>query len=58
MAEDKISLPSSGGGLVRYFDEFKSKIALKPEVVMILIGLVVILEIILHIYGNSLFGLS
>ncbi|HIH39297.1 TPA: preprotein translocase subunit Sec61beta [Candidatus Woesearchaeota archaeon] len=56
MANDKITLPSSGAGITRYFDEFKSKIALKPEVVIILIALVVIFEIILHIYGNSIFG--
>ena len=56
MADNKIQLPSSGAGITRYFDEFKSKISLKPEVVIILIALVVILEIILHIYGNSIFG--
>ncbi len=57
MAQDKINLPSSGAGLMRYFDEFKSKISLKPQVVLVIIGLVVILEIVLHIYGNSFFGL-
>ena len=58
MADNKISLPSSGGGLVRYFEDLKSKINLKPEVVMIIIGLVVVLEIILHMYGNAMFGLG
>lgn len=54
MANDKISLPSSGSGIIRYFDEFKSKFALKPEHVIILIVIVMILEIILHIYGKAL----
>lgn len=58
MADNKISLPSSGGGLTRYFEDLKSKINLKPEVVMIIIGLVVVLEIILHFYGNAMFGLG
>jgi len=59
MAQDnKITLPSSGSGIVRYFDELKSKITIKPEHVIIIIGLVMILELILHIYGNSLFGLG
>ncbi len=56
MADNKINLPSSGAGITRYFDEFKSKISLKPEVVIILVALVVILELVLHIYGNSIFG--
>ena len=57
MADNKINLPSSGGGLIRYFDEFKSKIVFKPQVVIVFIALVIILELILHVYGNSLFGL-
>ncbi len=56
MANDKINLPSSGAGITRYFDDFKSKITLKPEVVIIMIVLVILLEIVLHIYGNSIFG--
>ncbi len=58
MAEEKITLPSSGGGIVRYFEEFKSKITLKPQVVIILIALVIVLELFLHVYGNSIFGLG
>lgn len=57
MAQEKITLPSSGGGLVRYFDEFKSKISIRPQVIIIIIALVVILEFILHIYGSSLLGI-
>jgi preprotein translocase subunit Sec61beta len=29
MAENKISMPSGIGGLVRYFDDYKSKIEIK-----------------------------
>ncbi len=29
MAQDKISMPSGIGGLVRYFDEYKSKFEIK-----------------------------
>lgn len=58
MAQDRINLPSSGGGIVRYFEEFKSNISLKPQLVIVLVVIVVILEIILHMYGNSLFGLA
>jgi len=49
MAQDKISLPSGMGGLVRYFDDYKSKIEFKPEHIVIGIVLVVIVEILLHV---------
>ena len=48
MAKDRISIPFSGGGLMRYSDEFKSKLQLKPAHVIILIVLVLIFEILLH----------
>ena len=54
---NKITLPSSGGGIVRYFDELKSKISIRPQTVIIIIVLVVLLELILHIYGNTLLGM-
>ncbi|MEM1988610.1 MAG: preprotein translocase subunit Sec61beta [Candidatus Woesearchaeota archaeon] len=44
----KFYLPS-GGGLVRYSDEYKSKFELSPKAVMILIAIIVILELILHL---------
>ena len=57
MSDDKIQMPSSGAGLTRYFDDYKSKIELRPEHVIVLIVLVVILEIILNWQGNAWFGL-
>jgi preprotein translocase subunit Sec61beta len=57
MASDRINLPQGTGGLMRYFDEYKSKIQLKPGHIIVLIIVIIILEIILHLYGNSWFGL-
>ena len=54
---DKIQMPSGMGGLVRYFDEYKSKITFKPGHVIILCIAVMIIMLILHAYGNSLLGL-
>ncbi len=54
---DKIRMPSGIGGLVRYFDEYKSKIALKPGHVIILCVIVIIIMIILHAYGRVLVGI-
>ena len=48
MAQDRIQLPSSMGGLVRYYDEYQSKIQFKPIVVIIMVIAVIILEIFLH----------
>ena len=49
MTNGNIRMPSGGGGLVRYFEEYKSKIQLKPEHVVLLIILVVVFEIVLRI---------
>lgn len=51
MAKDRIQMPTSGGGLVRYFDDYKSKITFGPWVVIIMIAVVIVLELILHISG-------
>jgi preprotein translocase subunit Sec61beta len=50
MADDnRINLPSGMGGLMRYFDEYKSKIQIKPAYIIALIVLFVIIEIILRL---------
>jgi len=54
---DKINMPSGMGGLVRYFDEYKSKLTFKPGHIIVLCVAVIILMIILHLYGNSILGL-
>ena len=55
MADNKIQMPQSSGGIVRYFDEFKSKIEFGPWTIIVIIMVIVILEIILH--QTNLFGL-
>ena len=56
MANDKVSMPSSQGGLTRYFDEYKSKITIKPGHVIVIAIIVMIIVLILHAYGGSLLG--
>lgn len=58
MADDKIQMPSSGAGLTRYFDDYHTKVELKPEHVIILIVLVIIIEMILNWQGYIWFGLQ
>lgn len=48
---NKIQMPSGMGGIVRYFDEYKSKITLKPGHVVILCIVVMIIMIVLNAYG-------
>jgi preprotein translocase subunit Sec61beta len=58
MAQDKISMPSSGAGLTRYFDDYKSKISLKPEIIIVFIVILVILVLLLNAFGASWFGVK
>ena len=49
MAKDnKIHLPSSGGGLIRYSEDSKSKLEINPIVIVAVIVLVIIIEIVLY----------
>ena len=48
MADERIQMPSGMGGLVRYFDDAKSKLQIKPEYIVVLISIVIILEILLQ----------
>ena len=50
MAEEKIRMPASFGGLTRYFEDYKSKIELKPEYVVFAIIVVIALEVALRIF--------
>jgi preprotein translocase subunit Sec61beta len=58
MADNKVSMPSGMGGLVRYFDEYKSKFRLKPGHVIVIVVIVILIEILLHWQGYSLLGIG
>ena len=58
MAQDRISMPSGMGGLVRYFDEYKSKIKFKPGHIIVLCVVVMVIMIVLYTYGNRIIGLG
>ena len=49
MAENRVQMPSGMGGLVSYSSSSKSKLTIKPEVVIALVLLVIIAEIILQV---------
>ena len=56
MADSKIRLPASYGGIMQYYDESKSNIELSPYVVIALTAATIIFVAILHKIGPSLFG--
>lgn len=47
---DKINVPSGYGGLMRYGEEYKSKIVLKPEYIVVFIIAVILFVAILKIF--------
>jgi len=57
MAQEKISMPSGMGGLMRYFDEYKSKIRIKPGHIIIMCGIVIIIMVFLYSYGYRILGI-
>jgi preprotein translocase subunit Sec61beta len=56
MSKDKINMPMSGAGLTRYFDDYRSKIEFKPGHIIFMAVLVVVIVLMLHVWGNSLFN--
>ena len=54
---NKVNLPSGMGGLTRYFDDYTSRVELKPGHIVILSIVVMVLIIILHVQGYSWLGL-
>jgi preprotein translocase subunit Sec61beta len=53
MAKDnKINMPSSGAGITRYFDDYKSKLSIKPVHVIIFAIIVILVVVFLHLQGG------
>ncbi len=50
MADDGVRIPLSTGGLLRYYDEYRSRIVIKPQYVILVIVLTVILELALRLF--------
>ena len=48
MADDKVFIPPSSGGIVTYYKDVKRNISLDPNYVIIAIVVLLVLEFILH----------
>lgn len=55
--KNRISMPASTAGLTRYFEDYRSKIELKPAYILVLALLIMIILIVLNAYGSALLGL-
>ena len=51
MAEEKIRMPATQGGLVRYFEDYKSKLEFRPGHIIIMALVVILIEVFLHVKG-------
>jgi preprotein translocase subunit Sec61beta len=52
MAEDKrVRLPASAGGIMQYYDEYKSKTSISPWVVIAMTIAVMIVVVLMHVLG-------
>ena len=57
MADDRIQMPSSMGGLVRYSEDSGSKLKFKPGHVIIICVVLIVIMVFLYSYGNRLLGI-
>jgi preprotein translocase subunit Sec61beta len=50
MANQGLSMPSAGGGLIRYNEEYKSRFMIKPAHVVLFIILIIVFVVALKIF--------
>ncbi|MBI2508398.1 hypothetical protein HYV89_05615 [Candidatus Woesearchaeota archaeon] len=48
MADEKIRLPSGIGGLVRYFDDYKSRVEINKNYFIAFVVLVIVFYLFIH----------
>ncbi len=52
MADNKVQMPVSGGGLLRFGEEVKSRFMISPMSVVIVIAIVTVALIVLYKFGQ------
>ncbi|HLC47160.1 MAG TPA: preprotein translocase subunit Sec61beta [Candidatus Nanoarchaeia archaeon] len=57
-SDNRVQMPSSMGGLVNYHEEYESKVMLKPEHIIIIIGIVIVLILLLHWQGSGFLNVA
>jgi len=54
--KNRVSMPASTAGLTRYFEDYRSKIEIKPAYIIVLAVAVMLAIILLNAYGSALLG--
>ena len=58
MADQRINMPSAQAGLTRYFEDSESKIKFKPQHIIVLAVVIILIEIALRICAGSWLGIN
>jgi len=56
MAKEKTTLPPTGAGLMRFFDEDTRAIKVTPKGVIAITLILIAFEILLYAFGSQIFG--
>ncbi|WP_297066434.1 preprotein translocase subunit Sec61beta [Thermococcus sp.] len=56
MAKEKTTLPPTGAGLMRFFDEDTKAIKVSPKGVIAMTLVLIAAEVLLYVFGPSIFG--
>lgn len=56
MAKEKTTLPPTGAGLMRFFDEDTRAIKISPKGAIAIVLIFVAIEILLNVFGHQIFG--
>ncbi|MEM4239734.1 MAG: preprotein translocase subunit Sec61beta [Candidatus Woesearchaeota archaeon] len=54
--KNRVSMPASTAGLTRYFEDYRSRIEIKPAYVIVMAVAVMLIIILLNAYGSTLLG--
>jgi preprotein translocase subunit Sec61beta len=54
--KNRVSMPASTAGLTRYFEDYRSKIEIKPAYVIVIAVAVMLVIVLLNAYGSALLG--
>ena len=57
MAQEKSRMPMSTAGITSYFEDYHSKIEIKPGHIIIFSVVVILIIIALHMWGSAFLGL-
>lgn len=52
--QNRVSMPMSGAGITRYFDESESKFKIQPVTVLLIIAFFVIVVFMMHLIGGGM----